>query len=511
MTKKKYILGIKTHGSVTLIRLMFEYLSASLVSKEGRTDIGDTFLRKDNSRLVAYRHLLPIPPLSHEFSKNNFMAKVVKFEEVHSNGAGIDIGSREIFVSIDGEQVVKFKTFTSDYHQCCKYLKENSICCVAMEATGVYWMSLYAVLEEHGIKVCLVHPREVQQVKGRKTDVKDSQWIQKLYSAGILRESIVAEGQLKELRILIRERLDLIEMGSAYVNKMQKYLELMNIKLRNVISQIHGASGLRVIKSILSGERDPKVLANLCHDRILEKKREEVIKSLEGNYHQSYLFLLKENLRLWEEHQQSIKDIEHEIGNLLEKLNRNNQHIEVRSPGKPSRHHHPAIKNLHKIMVQMYGGIDLTSIAGINDSTMLRLLGEIGNDMSRFPSKKHFVSWVGLSPKNKQSGRMKKGLKSKSNNAGLIFRQSAQSLLTSKHNAIGVFMRRLRGRKGVKVAIKAGARKIAEAFYDALTKGINYVEQGCQKYIEQVQQNEIRLMNKLAKKHRFTLIENMQN
>ena len=186
-----------------------------------------------------------------------------------------------------------------------------------MEATGAYWMNLYSMLEQYGIKVCLVHPREVQQVKGRKTDVKDSQWIQKLFSAGLLRESIVAEGDLKELRMLVRERLDLIEMGSAYVNKMQKYLELMNIKLRNVISQIHGASGLRIIKAIISGERSPEKLVMLCHESIQIKKREDVIKSLEGNYHESYVLLLKENMRLWEEHQESIRHVESQIEKLL--------------------------------------------------------------------------------------------------------------------------------------------------------------------------------------------------
>jgi len=433
------------------------------------------------------------------------MAKIINFEEIHANAAGIDIGSREIFVSIDGEQVVKFKTFTSDYHSCCKYLKEHGVVSVAMEATGVYWMSLYAMLEGYGIEVCLVHPREVQQVKGRKTDVKDSQWIQKLYSAGLLRESIVAEGDFKELRLLIRERLDLIEMGSTYVNKMQKYLELMNIKLRNVISQIHGVSGLRMIKAILAGERDPEKLVLLCHESIQRKKWDEVIKSLEGNYNESYLMLLKENLRLWEEHQESIKNIERLIEGLLQKMNVNNTHIEVTSPSKPARHHNPKIEGLHQTMVQMYGGVNLTTVAGINDSTMLRLLGEIGNDMSRFPTKKHFISWLGLSPKNKQSGKMKKRLKCPANNAGLIFRQSAQSLSVSKDKAIGVFINRLKGKKGSKVAIKAGARKIAEAFYDSLTKGSDYVEQGAVKYREQQQQRELYVLHKLAKKYNYKI------
>ena len=387
------------------------------------------------------------------------MTKVIKFDEIHSNGAGIDIGSKEIFVSIDGEQVVKFGTFTSDYHSCCKYLKENGISSAAMEATGVYWMSLYAMLEEYGIQVCLVHPMEVQQVKGRKTDVKDSRWIQKLYSAGLLRESIVAKGLLKDLRILIRERLDLIEMGSAYVNKMQKYLELMNIKLRNVITQIHGVSGLRIIRAIIEGERNPEKLVILCHESIKNKKREDVVKSLDGNYHQAYILLLKENLRLWEEHQESIRNIEKQIEELLKIMNLNDKQIKVDSPSKPARHHNPAIKDLHETMVQMYGGVNLTTIAGINDSTMLRLLGEVGNDMSRFPTKKHFVSWLGLSPKNKQSGKMKKRIKCPSNNAGLIFRQSAQSLLASKHKAIGVFMRRLSVGKAQKLPLKQGQEK----------------------------------------------------
>lgn len=435
------------------------------------------------------------------------MANVVNFEEIHAQGAGIDIGSKEIYVSIDGISVVNFKTFTADYYSCCRYLKDNGICSVAMEATGVYWMSLYSILEDNGIKVCLVHPREVQQVKGRKTDVKDSQWIQKLYCAGLLRESIVAEGRLKELRVLVRERMDLIEMGSTYVNKMQKYLELMNIKLRNVISQIHGASGLRVIKAILSGERDTDKLAMLCDKRILDKKHEDVKKSLEGNYNASYLLSLQENLTLWQEHQESIKRLEDAIAHLLDDINQDNAHIVVTSKGQPSRHHNPQIVDLHKTMVQLYGGVNLTTISGINDSTMLRLLAEVGNDMSRFPTKKHFVSWVGLSPKSKQSGKMKKRVKSKSNNAGLIFRQSAQSLLTSKHNAIGVFIRRIKARKGSRVAIKAGARKIAEAFYNALTKGTDYVELGANKYIEQVNAYEIKLMSKLAKKHNFMVLK----
>jgi transposase len=495
-----YLKGKKTHGSVAVLRLMFLYLLSSLASKVGKTNIGDKFLLATGKfplgSIPAFICLFS--PLSHEFLIKKFlMTKVINFEEIHTNCAGIDVGSKAIFVSPDGREVVSFQTFTADYYKCCRYLQEKGVRSVAMEATGVYWMSLYSILEEHAIKVCLVHPRETQQVKGRKSDVKDAQWIQKLFSAGLLRESIVAEGKLKELRFLTRERMDLIGMGATYVNKMQKYMELMNIKLGNVITQIHGASGLRIIKAVLSGERDLDKLADLCHERILDRKREEVKKSLEGNYNKIYLALLAENMRLWEEHQSSIKRLEDEIGKLLERLNRGNRDMEVTSRSKPSRHHQPQIKNLHRIMVQMHG-TDLTGISGINDSTMLRLMGEVGTDLSRFPSNKHFVSWLGLSPKNKQSGKMKKRVSVKSNNAGLIFRQSAQSLLASKNCAVGIFMRRLKSRKGAKVAVKAGARKIAIAYYDALTKGMEYVEAGAEKYMEQIKLNEIRLMNKLV-------------
>ncbi|GHV52258.1 IS110 family transposase [Bacteroidia bacterium] len=433
----------------------------------------------------------------------------IEFAVVHPHGAGIDIGSRGIFVSIDGEQVDVFNTFTSGYLACCRYLKENGIVSVAMEATGVYWMSLYEILEEGGIHVCLVHPREVQQVKGRKTDVQDCRWIQKLYAAGLLRESIVAEGLYKEIRMQVRERADLIRMGSTYVNKMQKYLELMNIKLKNVTSQVHGKSGLRVIRAILEGGRDAEKLLSLCHERIREKKTEALSKALEGNYNKQYLNLLEINLRLWEAHQRSVQEVEKLIEDLLDQMCKGLDGMDVDSRACPARHHNPDIEDLHGKQVRLFNGTNLCTIAGINGSTGLRILAEIGPDVRRFPTSKHFTSWLGLSPMNKQSGKMKRRAgASKGNCAGEIFRQAAQALSTSKHNAIGAFIRRLKGRKGAQVAIKAGARKIAIAVYNALAFGMDYVEQGAIRYQEQFAQKERDLLHKLARKYNFNLIEN---
>lgn len=437
------------------------------------------------------------------------MSKETVFETVHPYAAGIDIGAKKIFVSVDGKEVVSFDTFTSGYYQCAEYLQEKGCQFVAMEATGVYWMALYSMLEACGLEVCLVNPKETKQIKGRKTDVKDCQHIQKLFSAGILRESFIPKEQYMEIRQLARERVDIIKMGSTYVNKMQKYLELMNIKLTEVISQIHGVSGIKMIKAIIGGVRDKNYLLSLCDKRIVEKKSEEVLKALEGNYNETYLFLVKENLKMWELHQQQISIIDHQIETLLKELCKDKRPVEVSGKTKPIRHHRPEIKDLHAMMVQLYG-VDMSSISGFNDYTLLRLVGETGVDLkNRFPTHKHFVSWSGLSPKHHQSGKMSKRVKGTScNQTGQIFKEIAQGLLNSKYIAVGSFMRRLKARKDSGIAIKAGARKLAIAYYNCLTKGIDYVEQGVKNYEEQLRQRELAALHRLAKKHNMQVSEN---
>jgi len=438
------------------------------------------------------------------------MKKVTVFETVHEHAAGIDIGAQKIYVSYDGTEVVTFDTYTADYYRCAVYLQEKGIEDVAMEATGVYWIALYAILESCGLKVCLVNPKETKQVKGRKTDVQDCRWIQKLFTAGILRKSFIPSEKYMELRQLVRERLDVIDMGSVYVNKMQKCLELMNIKLKEVISQVHGASGIKMIKAILSGSRDKTYLLSLCDKRIVNKKGEQILKALEGNYNECYLFLLEQNLQMWEKHQEQIIVIDKRIEKHLEHLCILQPPVEVNSKAKPVRHHAPKIEGLHGKLVQLYG-VNVSSISGINDYTLLRLIGETGVDMSRFPTVKHFVSWCGLSPKHHKSGLMHKKVKgTKCNKAGQVFKECAQGLLNSKYLAIGSFMRKLKARKDTGIAIKAGARKLAIAFFNALTKGTDYVEQGTKKYEEQIKQRERAALYRLAKKHNMQLIEKQE-
>ena len=438
------------------------------------------------------------------------MQKVTKFETVYEQAAGIDIGAEKIFVSVDGVEVVSFDTFTSDYYRCVEYLQQKQIKHVAMEATGVYWVALYAMLESCGLKVCLVNPKETKQVKGRKTDVKDCQWIQKLFSSGILRQSFIPEVKYMEVRQLVRERLDIIEMGSTYINKMHKCLELMNIKLKEVISQVHGTSGIKVIRAILSGNRDKDYLLSLCDKRIIAKKGESVLKALEGNYNDTYLFMLDQNLMMWEKHQQQITLIDTRITQLLEQLCKEREPVVVKSKPKAIRHHAPKIEGLHGMLIRLYG-VNLSSISGINDYTLLRLLGETGIDMNRFPTAKNFVSWCGLSPKQHQSGKTNKRVKgTRCNKAGQIFKEVAQALINSKYIAIGSFIRKLRARKDSAIAIKAGARKLALAYYNALTKGTDYVEQGIKRYEEQIKQREKAALYRLAKKHNMEVTEKQQ-
>jgi len=418
------------------------------------------------------------------------MAKVITFEQVNARAAAIDIGAEKIFVSPDGIEVFIYQTFTADYRRCVSDLQLWGIERVCMEATGVYWIALYELLEQAGLEVCLVNPKEVKQVKGRKTDPKDCRWIQKVFSAGLVRQSYVPSGKLKELRMMVREREDIISMGSAYVNKMQKCLELMNIKLTTVLSQIHGASGIRLIEAIIDGERDPGKLLLLCDSRIIDNKAEKVIKALEGNYNESWLFLLAQNLYMWKLHQQHIITIDKKIEELLDELQKGKSFVEGKVAPKLVRHHQPKITDLHQKLLNIYG-VDGNSLSGVNDYTLLRLLGEVGTDMERFPTIKHFVSWCQLAPICNQSGKMQRRIKMRNGSkAGQIFRSIAQGLLNSKHIAIGAFMRRLKAKKDSKIAIKAGARKLAEAFYNLLTKGAAYVEQGVAKYQQQIQQRE---------------------
>lgn len=241
-------------------------------------------------------------------------------ERIRTNAAGIDIGANRVFTSVEGQPVVSHLTFTEDFLLLRNYLLKHNVKTVAMEATGVYWVILYEILEETGIDVWLVDGRQTQQVPGRKTDVKDCQWIRELHSYGLLNRCLVVDADVKELRSYVRMREDHIRSSSMHINKMQKALTLMNIRLKEVLSQIHGASGIAMIEAILNGERDKNVLVNLCHSSVLKKKKELVAKALEGRYTEAGLFELRQAYDSYKFYLQQIAECDKRIESVLNRM-----------------------------------------------------------------------------------------------------------------------------------------------------------------------------------------------
>lgn len=421
-------------------------------------------------------------------------------EKMRKNTAGIDIGAKDVYVGLEGGEVQSFKTFTADFQKLADYLIENGVESAAMEATGVYWVVLYEVLVEKGLEVWLVDGRQTKQVPGRKTDVKDCQWIRELHSYGLLNSCYVSTGNLKELRSYQRLREDHIETASMHIQHMQKALTEMNIRLKEVISQIHGRSGMKIIQAILDGERDRYKLLELCDKRIKENKSEDVLKALEGYYTKAGLFQLRQAYEAYQFYQAQIQECDKAMEHVLEQISDDNElppdaNLKNR---RPIRHHKPEINNLGEYMLKIFGGQDATQLSGVTDYSWLQLFSEIGTDLSRWPTEKHFTSWLGLSPGQNHSGKKKKNVKKGTPKVGQIFRKIAQSLITSKYLAWGSFARKLRARKGPKIAIKALARKIAVQYWRLMVKGGNFVEQGIEKYQEQLRLQKEKTLTKLA-------------
>jgi transposase len=323
-------------------------------------------------------------------------------EKIRENAAGIDIGAKKVFVSVEGQEVKNFFTFTEDFELLRDYLLELKIATVAMEATGVYWNILYEILEETGIDVWLVDGRQTKQVPGRKTDVKDCQWIQQLHSYGLLNRCFVAESDIKELRSYQRLREDHLRSASMHINHMQKALTEMNIRLKEVLSQIHGASGLAIIEAILKGERNKETLLNMCHISIIKNKKEEVLKSLNGKYTKAGLFALQQAFDAYNFYQGQIQQCDQMLDDVIKKMEikMGDGDIEQKTQNKrkPIRHNKPDIKNIGTSMVKIFEGKDATVLSGITDYSWMQLLSETGTDLFKWPSEKHFTSWLGLSP-----------------------------------------------------------------------------------------------------------------
>jgi transposase len=421
-------------------------------------------------------------------------------EKIRNHAAGIDIGARQVFVSVEGEPVCSFETFTSDLTALSNYLVEQKVETVAMEATGVYWFVLYDILRQAGLDVWLVDGRQTRQVPGRKTDVKDCQWIQQLHSYGLLNRCYVSEGLLKELRSYQRIREDHLRSASMHIQHMQKALIGMNIRLPEVLSQIHGKSGIAMIQAILEGERDKEKLLSLCHSTLREKKREQLIKALEGHYTEAGLFALGQGYQAYVFYQGQIQACDKKMEETLARINQDKDMPEGFEVGtrKPIRHNKPQVENLDKHLLKIFGGRDATRLPGFTDYNWLQLYSELGSDLSTWPSEKHFTSWLGLSPGQNNSGNQKRTRAKGKPLVGQIFKEIAHGLLNSKYIGWGAFGRRIKGRKGAPIAIKATARKLAVQYWRLMVKGSNFVERGIEAYEKQLIAQKQKQLNRLA-------------
>ena len=430
-------------------------------------------------------------------------------KKIHNSAAGIDIGARKIFIGLENKEVVAFETFTSDFRQASAYLSINGITTVAMEATGSYWFILYDILSADGFDVWLVDGRQTRQVPGRKTDVKDCQWIQQLHSHGLLNRCFVAEGDLREIRSYERIREDHIQSAAMHVNHMQKALVEMNIRLPEVINQVQGTSGLAMIRAMLAGETKPEHLLNLCHTSLKKNKSKEILSALEGFYTNQGLFALKQAFEGYTFYQERITECDKEIEEVLKRINGGKSDYTPKSR-KAIRHHKPDIDNFGGYMLTLFSGKDATTIPGITDYSWLKIYSETGTDLERWPTEKHFTSWLGLSPGQNHSGKKKKNAKKKGRpSAGQIFRIIGQSLIESKNLAFGAFGRRMKGRKGPQIAIKAVARKVAVQYWRLMVKGEEFLEKGVKHYEQILLAQKQKYIKKLAKELNVEISEKL--
>lgn len=431
-------------------------------------------------------------------------------ERINPNAAGIDCGSAEHYVAVppdrDPNPVQSFPTFTSDLRRLAEWLTACGVTSVAMEATGVYWIPLYEILEARGVEVLLVNARHVKNVAGRKSDVSDCEWLRELHSVGLLRGSFRPSDGVVALRAYLRHRQTLLESAGMYIQRMQKALVHMNLQLPVVVSDITGVTGLRILRDLVAGQHDPHRLA-AHRDHRCHASTAEIVAALTGNYRVEHLFVLQQNLELFDTCQAQLaacdRAIEAHVQTLL---------VTMHTPATPlpaprvtrtarARDNAPRFE-IRTALHHLTGGVDLTQIDGIAPYTALKLLSEIGTDMSRWPTEKHCTSWLTLAPKNKISGGrlLSSRTQPSANRAAGILRLAAMSLGRTP-TALGGFYRRLSARIGKPQAITATARKLARLVYRALKGELVYRDPGAHAYDNQ---QRTRLLRRL-RQHAATL------
>ena len=425
-------------------------------------------------------------------------------EVVHPNAAGIDVGNSAHYVAVrpdrDVEPIRRFECFTADLYRMADWLRSSGVKTVAMQSTGVYWIPLYEILEERGFEVFLVNARHTKNLPGRKSDVQESQWLLKLHTYGLLSNSFQPPAEIRMLRTYWRQRGTHVTGAATCIQRMQKALTQMNIQLANVISDISGLTGQAIIRSIVAGERDSQKLATLCHPRI-HASQEEVAKSLEGNWRPELLFVLQQEIEMYDVYQRRVTECDEQLQKHLATFT---DTVSVRVLNKPKTKK-AAAKNAPRFNLsselERITGVDLTRIDGIDVMVSQTILSEVGLDMSRWKTEAHFASWLGLCPDNRVSGDkvLGKGTRRVVNRAATALRQAANTLIRSR-SYLGAQYRRLRTKLGAPKAITAMAHRLARLVYRMLKYGQTYVDKGTEYYEERLRQQQIQSLRKRAAK-----------
>lgn len=432
-----------------------------------------------------------------------------KWEKLNPNAAGIDIGARELFVCVpadrDPESVRRFGTKTPDLEALAQWLKDCRIETVAMEATGIYWIATFQLLERKGFKAVLVNPRQIKNVTGKKSDVMDCQWIQKLHTFGLLGGSFRPADPYCVARTYMRLRDDLIAGSTAQIQLMQKALHQMNIQLAHVLSDLTGLSGLAIVEAIIAGQRDPIALAELASKRVKSTK-DEIAKALIGDWREEHLYCLAQAHQMYLRYQLDIAHCDDKLAAELDKLPN-----KVDPQGKPLPPKIDPKKQINEHLrkgLYCKFGVDVTAIEGIGPTAALTLLTEVGADLSAFPSEKNFCSWLGVCPDNRISGG--KVLSSRTrrvvNRMADVLRMSATTLKNSQ-SALGAFYRRMVAKLGPAEGITAVAHKLARLLYSLIKHGHDYVRTGLEEYEKKNAERKMKALRKMAESMGVQILE----
>jgi transposase len=443
---------------------------------------------------------------------------------VHPNAAGIDIGSREHYVAVgpdrDSEPVRVFGCFTSDLQRLAEFLTQCRIKTVVMQSTGVYWIPVYDILEQAGFEVWLVNARDTKNLPGRKSDVQESQWLLKLHTYGLLRKSFRPTPEIRALRTCWRERAEYVQQAGTCIQRMHKALTEMNVQLGTVLSDLSGVTGMNILRSIVAGERDGNQLAEFRDARV-KASPETMAKSLEGTWRPEQLAILTRQLADWDHVQQQIQACDRDLQAMMKRMPNAAPPTAPAEPpadsgqprkkrrrkknGKSSRNE--PLFDLEAELKRMTG-VDLTRIDGVKANTIQTVITEAGLDMSRWETERHFVSWIGLSPRNDLSGGKVLNRKTRKvvSRLATALRLAATTLRASD-SYLGAQFRRLRTRLGAPKAITAMASKLGRLIYRMLRYGQEYVDRGTAHYEEKHRLQQLQFLARKAAQHGFALVD----